>query len=119
MTISLSKASANASKLITLTRWVVEDFSNQKQSDAEPQLYAHIHIFFRALGFELFSAIGFYSEQVDDYDLWTHYRQEIHRLVKHTWLSLDKGIVGSMFGPLLFEKRETFANEVPAVSKIC
>ena len=58
------------------------DFSNQKQSLINPQLYAHIHIFFRPLPFEFFSGIGFYSEQVYDYDLWTPYRQGIHRLIE-------------------------------------
>jgi len=185
------------------------DFSNQKQSFANPQLYAHIHIFFRPLPFEFFSGVGFYSEQAYDHDLWTPYRQGIHRLVdlgdriyienyslkdpmlyagagreldilktitpesiqrryncsmvfvresemfrgnvepgnqcliprngrqtylvseveitEHTWVSLDKGmdietheqIWGSTAGPLRFEKRESFADELNAVSALC
>jgi CpeT protein len=180
------------------------DFSNYKQSFDHPQQYAHIHIFFRPLPFNFFSGIGFYSEQVYDYDLWNPYRQGVHRLVdqgdqiyienyslndallyagaardvtilktitpdclerryhcsmvfqregalfrgrvegnqclierngcqtyliseveltQSTWVSLDRGmdvhtheqIWGSAFGPLRFEKRESFADEVPII----
>lgn len=67
--------------LITLAHWMAGDFSNQKQAFEHPQLYAHIRIFFRPLPFDFFSGIGFYSEQVYDYDLWSPYRQGVHRLV--------------------------------------
>ncbi|WP_392532848.1 chromophore lyase CpcT/CpeT [Nostoc sp. C117] len=209
MTIAPSDSSTKASDLLTLACWMAGDFSNQKQSFANPQLYAHIHIFFRPLPFEFFSAIGFYSEQVYDHDLWTPYRQGVHKLVdcgdriyienyslkdpilyagaareldilktitaesiqrryncsmvfvredkmfrgsvepgnecvisrngrqtylvsevevtEHTWLSLDRGmdietheqIWGSTAGPLRFEKRESFAEELYAVSALC
>jgi CpeT protein len=66
---------------ILLAQWMAGDFSNRQQSIAEPQHYAHIRIFFRPLPFEFFNAIGFYSEQVYDYDLWSPYRQGVHRLV--------------------------------------
>jgi CpeT protein len=69
------------SDLITLARWMAGDFSNAKQAAANPQEFAHIHVFFRPLPFDFFGAIGFYSEQVYDHDLWTPYRQGIHRLV--------------------------------------
>jgi CpeT protein len=82
MAISLSSNDTYASSdLITLARWMSGDFSNGKQSFENPQQFAHIHIFFRPLPFDFFSGIGFYSEQVYDYDLWTPYRQGIHRLV--------------------------------------
>ncbi|MBD6620381.1 chorismate-binding protein [Komarekiella sp. 'clone 1'] len=209
MTIAPSGSSTNASDLLTLACWMAGDFSNHKQSFANPQLFAHIHIFFRPLPFDFFSAIGFYSEQVYDYDLWTPYRQGVHRLVdwgdriyienyslkdpvlyagaareldilktitpnsierryhcsmvfvregemfrgsvepgnqcliprnghqtylisdaevtEHTWTSLDKGmdvetheqIWGSKAGPLRFEKQESFADELDAVSALC
>jgi CpeT protein len=67
--------------LITLAEWMSGDFSNQKQASANPKDFAHIHVFFRPLPFEFFSGIGLYSEQVYDYDLWTPYRQGVHRLV--------------------------------------
>jgi CpeT protein len=67
--------------LITLAQWMAGDFSNYKQSFEKPQQFAHIHIFFRPLPFEFFNAIGFYSEQVYDHDLWTPYRQGVHRLI--------------------------------------
>jgi CpeT protein len=66
---------------LLLAQWMAGDFSNHKQAAADPQHYAHIRIFFRPLPFEFFNAIGFYSEQVYDYDLWTPYRQGIHKLV--------------------------------------
>lgn len=189
--------------LIALAHWMAGDFSNQKQAFANSRLYAHIRIFWRPLPFEFFKGIGFYSEQVYDYDLWSPYRQGVHRLVpqgdqiyienyslkqperyagagrdlnilktitpdgierrhhcsmvfwregeifrgsvepgnkclinrngcltylvsdveltEHTWVSLDKGmdintheqVWGSTAGPLRFEKRESFAHELP------
>ena len=67
--------------LITLAQWMAGDFSNYKQSFQKPQQFAHIHIFFRPLPWEFFNAIGFYSEQVYDHDLWTPYRQGVHKLI--------------------------------------
>lgn len=69
------------SDLITLARWMAGDFSNQKQVFDNPRDYAHIHVFFRPLPFEFFGGIGFYSEQVYDYDLWLPYRQGVHCLI--------------------------------------
>jgi CpeT protein len=181
------------------------DFSNAKQALENSKDYAHIHVFFRPLPVEFFAGIGLYSEQVYDYDLWSPYRQGVHRLVDQgdriyienyslkqpmlyagsardlnilrtitpacierryhcsmvfkregdrfqgnvepgklcliekqgcqtyldsyveitetTWVSLDKGldvktdqqVWGSTFGPLRFEKRESFAHEVPTI----
>jgi CpeT protein len=56
-------------------------FSNQKQAAMDAVQYPHIRVFFRPLAFEFFSGIGFYSEQVYDYDLWSPYRQGVHRLI--------------------------------------
>ena len=70
-----------SSDLLTLAHWMAGDFSNHQQAFDSPTQYAHIHVFFRPLAFDFFSGIGFYSEQVFDYDLWTPYRQGIHRLV--------------------------------------
>lgn len=67
--------------LVTLARWMAGDFSNAKQCFENPKDYAHIHVLFRPLPFEFFGAIGFYSEQVYDYDLWNPYRQGVHCLV--------------------------------------
>lgn len=77
-----SYSETNTNDLLTLACWMAGDFSNQKQASANPRLYAHIRIFFRPLPFEFFSGIGFYSEQVYDYDLWSPYRQGVHRLVE-------------------------------------
>lgn len=203
MTSLSETAEANENNLLALASWMAGDFSNQKQSFENPQNYAHIRIFFRPLPFKFFSGIGFYSEQVYDYDLWSPYRQGVHRLInwddqiyienyslkdaalyagggreldilktitpecierryhcsmifkregevfhgsvepgnrclierngrqtylvsdveltEHTWVSLDRGmdvntgeqVWGSTAGPLRFEKRESFADEVP------
>lgn len=108
--------------------------------------------------FNLFSDIGFYSEQVYDYDLWAPYSMVFTRvgdifrgnvesdnkyliprngsptpvvsevtLTENSWDSLDKGmdvetheqIWGSTVRPLCFEKKQSFANSVPAVSDLC
>jgi CpeT protein len=68
--------------LLTLAQWMAGDFSNQKQAFADAQNYAHIRLFFRPLPWEFFSGIGFYSEQVFNHDMWTPYRQGVHRFVE-------------------------------------
>ncbi len=73
--------SVKSNDLITLAQWMAGDFSNYKQSFEKPQQFAHIHILFRPLPFDFFNAIGFYSEQVYDHDLWTPYRQGVHKLI--------------------------------------
>lgn len=78
---SLPESSAESNNFLTLARWMAGDFSNYQQAFDDPRHFAHIHVFFRPLPFDFFSSIGFYSEQVYDYDLWTPYRQGIHRLV--------------------------------------
>jgi CpeT protein len=194
-----------ANDLITLAQWMAGGFSNQAQAIANPRQYAHLRVFFRPLPATFFGDIGFYSEQVHDYDLWTPYRQGVHRLVdqgeqiyienyglkdallyagaarelsilntitpnciqrRHhcsmvfrregdrflgnvepgnhciiqregcptylvsevevtatTWVSLDRGmhpdtheqVWGSIYGPLRFEKQQSFAEELPTV----
>lgn len=71
----------NNGLIYELASLMAGDFCNRQQSDADPKNYAHIRIFFRPLPWKFFSGIGFYSEQVYDYDLWTPYRQGIHLLV--------------------------------------
>ncbi|ACK73787.1 protein of unknown function DUF1001 (plasmid) [Gloeothece citriformis PCC 7424] len=194
------------SLLLDLARCMAGDFSNYQQSSQNPQDFAHIRIFFRPLPFDFFGGIGFYSEQTYDYDLWTPYRQGIHRLIvqneqiyienyglknaylyagaghnldilktlkpdcierryncsmifskeqnlwrgnvegnqclierngrqtylvseveltENTWVSLDRGmdlntheqVWGSVHGPLRFEKRTSFADELPILSE--
>jgi CpeT protein len=81
MTASISDPGKDTSDLLLLAQWMAGDFSNHKQATANPKQFAHIHVFFRPLAFDFFSSIGFYSEQVYDYDLWTPYRQGVHKLV--------------------------------------
>lgn len=190
------------SLILRFSRCIAGDFSNAKQTIADPKNFAHIRIFFRPLPWEFFQGIGFYSEQTYDYDLWSPYRQGLHRLVQEgdsiyienygikdaylyagaghnldilrtltpivterryhcsmvfqpfengfqgrvegnqclierngrqtylvsdveltetTWVSLDRGmdintdeqVWGSVHGPLRFEKRQSFADELP------
>lgn len=72
------------SSFATLCRWMAGEFSNQDQSIAEPANYAHIRVAFRPLPAGFFQGVGFYSEQAYDYDLWSPYRQGIHRLVEQS-----------------------------------
>ena len=76
-----SMADQYSDNLLTLTQWMAGDFSNAQQSRDSPQKFAHIHVLFRPLPYDFFDGIGFYSEQVYDYDQWSPYRQGVHRLV--------------------------------------
>ncbi len=67
--------------MYSLARAMAGGFSNQQQAFDDPTNYAHIRVFFRPLPWEFFNGMGFYSEQVYDYDLWLPYRQGIHRFV--------------------------------------
>jgi len=67
--------------MLTLAHWMAGEFSNQKQALADSINYPHIRVFFRPLPWDFFSGIGFYSEQAYDYDLWSPYRQGVHRFV--------------------------------------
>ena len=82
MTVAPPNSSIISQEMVTLACWMAGDFSNQKQAFANPKLYAHIHVFWRPLPFDFFQGIGFYSEQVYDYDLWSPYRQGVHRFVE-------------------------------------
>ncbi len=87
MTAPIAVPASVSSDLVTLSTWMAGDFSNFKQADAALADFAHIRIFFRPLPYEFFEGlgfaggIGFYSEQVYDYDLWSPYRQGLHRVV--------------------------------------
>ena len=72
----------SSSLMMKLAGWMAGDFSNYQQSFADTKNFAHIRIFFRPLPFDFFGGIGFYSEQTYDYDLWTPYRQGVHKLVE-------------------------------------
>lgn len=67
--------------LLGLARTIAGDFSNSQQSQDFPQDFAHIRVFFRPLPQDFFGGVGFYSEQVYDHDLWTPYRQGVHRFL--------------------------------------
>ena len=75
----LVDATLETNDLITLAQWMAGDFSNRAQAQGNPKLFAHIHVLFRPLPWDFFGGVGFYSEQVYDYDLWSPYRQGVHR----------------------------------------
>ncbi len=81
MVLSSNADVTYSQEFITLARWMSGDFSNQHQSFEQPTKFAHIRIFFRPLPYDFFSGVGLYSEQTQDYDLWSPYRQGVHRLV--------------------------------------
>ena len=81
MSTNLAPIEPLSTELLTLAHWMAGEFSNGQQAADQPSLFAHIRVSFRPLPFEFFSAVGFYSEQVYDYDLWAPYRQGVHRLV--------------------------------------
>jgi CpeT protein len=80
-TVQADRSRLDSPALWPLAQCIAGEFSNQQQAFDHPTQFAHIRIFFRPLPFEFFGTIGFYSEQVYDYDLWLPYRQGIHRLV--------------------------------------
>jgi len=83
MTEETATPSINCTALSSeLAALMAGDFSNKKQAFADSKNYAHIRIFFRPLPRDFFNGIGFYSEQVYDWDLWSPYRQGVHRLVE-------------------------------------
>ena len=94
MTRSALEESTCSQDLQTLARWMAAHFSNQKQAFEQPTDYAHIRIFFRPLpGQDFAGDIWLYSEQVYNYDLWSPYRQGVHRL-----LELDEAIYIENYG---------------------
>jgi CpeT protein len=72
------------SDLQTLARWMAGGFSNCQQAMDAPREFSHIRLFWRPLPWEFFGGVGFYSEQVYDYDLWLPYRQGAHHLVEQS-----------------------------------
>ncbi|TGG91055.1 MAG: chorismate-binding protein [Aphanocapsa feldmannii 277cV] len=66
--------------LLRFCRWLAGSFSNHRQAAENPVDFAHIHIAFRPLPEEHFGSGWYYSEQAYDYDIWTPYRQGVHRV---------------------------------------
>jgi len=55
-------------------------YSNYKQSNKNPQLYANIDIYFRLLPWELFEGVSIYSEQSYHHSPWSPYKQSVLKL---------------------------------------
>ena len=61
-------------------------FTNREQAAADPVRFAHIHVAFHPLEGASFGPGWYYSEQAYDHDLWSPYRQGVHRLVRRAEL---------------------------------
>jgi len=56
-------------------------YSNKKQALDNPRLFAHINFCFKPIPWSILKAPGFYSEQSYDYDPWSPYRQNVHKVL--------------------------------------
>ncbi|MEM9245876.1 MAG: chromophore lyase CpcT/CpeT [Cyanobacteria bacterium P01_F01_bin.153] len=114
----MSDSPAPMATLVELAKQMAGDFSNQKQSFDDPKTFAHIRIFFRPLPFSFFNAVGFYSEQTYDYDLWTPYRQGVHKL-----LARDDGSVFienyGLDDPVMYAGASRNAEIMGSIAKDC
>jgi CpeT/CpcT family (DUF1001) len=70
----------HSTDIVTLTRWMAADFSNQEQAYDNPPFFAHIRVCIRPLPFELFSGIGLFLEQAYDFALNQPYRMRVMKL---------------------------------------
>ncbi len=71
----------NAQEKSIFINTICGQFSNKKQADKNPSLYAHINIYFRLLPWSLLRDIGIYTEQSYDHSPWTPYRQSVNKLI--------------------------------------
>ncbi len=86
-------------------------YSNKKQSQAEPSLFANINIYFRLLSWDIFKGISIYSEQSYNHAPWSPYRQAVLKLtMKKDLFILDnyrieypERIAGAGFNPDLLK----------------
>ncbi|MGD1851421.1 MAG: chromophore lyase CpcT/CpeT [Cyanophyceae cyanobacterium] len=114
----MSDSPSPVATLVDLAQQMAGDFSNQKQSFDDPKTFAHIRIFFRPLPFNFFSAVGFYSEQTYDYDLWTPYRQGVHKLVARD----DNSIYIENYGlkdPVMYAGASRNADIMATITRDC
>lgn len=71
----------HATDIVTLTRWMAADFSNQQQAFDNPPLFAHIRVCMRPLPQDLLSGHSLYLEQAYDFDLSHPYRARVLKLL--------------------------------------
>ena len=69
-----------STKLNRFARTLGGVYSNFKQSQNHPTLYAHIKLFFIPIKTEKKDSLMFYSEQSFDYNPWSPYRQSIQKI---------------------------------------
>ena len=81
--------------LLKFAKTLAGHYSNFEQSQDNPKDFAHINIFFRPLPWETLKGPGFYSEQSYDHDLWSPYRQGIHRLTQIEDVFVVENFVGA------------------------
>lgn len=72
---------SHSTDLLTLSRWMAADFSNQEQAFENPPIFAHIRVCMRPLPLELMGSPSFFVEQAYDYMLNNPYRVRVLRLM--------------------------------------
>ncbi|MBE9080035.1 chromophore lyase CpcT/CpeT [Romeria aff. gracilis LEGE 07310] len=68
--------------VVTLTRWMAGDFSNQPQAIENPPFFAHIRVCMRPLPKGCLDGLGLYLEQAYDYMLSRPYRVRVLQFVR-------------------------------------
>ncbi|MBD0266819.1 MAG: chromophore lyase CpcT/CpeT [Cyanobacteria bacterium Co-bin8] len=71
----------HSTDVLTLSRWMAADFSNQQQAFDNPPLFAHIRVCMRPLPPDLLSGMSFYLEQAYDFQLNRPYRARVMKLI--------------------------------------
>lgn len=60
-----------------LTRWLAADWTNKEQAMENPVFWAHIHVCFRPLPWELLGGYALYCESAYDYNLGAPYKTSV------------------------------------------
>ncbi len=98
--------------IIKFAKILASHYSNKKQAQENPKLFAHINIYFQPLPWELCNGPFFYSEQSYDYAPWSPYRQSAVKLIRQENIfitenySIEDSIrfAGGGFYPLLLKE---------------
>lgn len=71
----------HATDILTLTRWLAGDYSNQPQAFENPPFFAHIRVCMRPLPNALLDGLSIYVEQAYDLDVNAPYRVRVLKMV--------------------------------------
>ncbi len=70
----------NYLEILSFSKIISGKYSNKRQSDINPRLFAHINLFFIPIKWNIMNGPGFYSEQSFAHRPWSPYRQALHKL---------------------------------------